>query len=287
MTIRWTLADTLPPQIGHTLIWILLDLAILGIFTGFLAGLLGVGGGLVLIPILTYMFHNALGLETALAVKMAIATGMSTIVVTSLASTRMHHQIGAVRWDLVKGLTPGLIVGSLISSLWLFAFINGAVLALVFAGFAAFSATQMLLDRKPKPSRDMPGPVGQTAAGGLIGVVSGLVGAGGAFMSVPFMVWCNVPMRQVVATSAALGFPIALFNAVGYVVSGWQVGGTPDYSFGYVWLPALLMICLSTVFTAPIGARMAHRWPVKQLKRAFAVLLYALATSMLYRGLTA
>jgi uncharacterized membrane protein YfcA len=264
-----------------------LDLAILGIFTGFLAGLLGVGGGLVLIPILTYMFHNALGLDTPLAVKMAIATGMSTIVVTSLASTRMHHQIGAVRWDLVKGLTPGLIAGSLMSSLWLFALINGAVLALVFAGFAAFSATQMLLDRKPKPSRDMPGPLGQTAAGGLIGVVSGLVGAGGAFMSVPFMVWCNVPMRQVVATSAALGFPIALFNAVGYVVSGWQVTGTPVYSFGYVWLPALLMVCLSTVFTAPIGARMAHRWPVKQLKRAFAVLLYALATSMLYRGLMA
>ena len=286
MTTWWTLADTLPPQIGLILIWILLDLAILGIFTGFLAGLLGVGGGLVLIPILPFMFHNTLGLDTPLAVKMAIATGMSTIVVTSLASTRMHHQLGAVRWDLVKGLTPGLILGSLVSSLWLFSIINGKVLALVFAGFAAFSATQMLLDRKPKPSRDMPGRVGQWAAGGLIGVVSGLVGAGGAFMSVPFMVWCNVPMRQVVATSAALGFPIALFNAVGYVVSGWQVTGTPVYSFGYVWLPALLMVCLSTMFTAPIGARMAHRWPVKKLKRAFAVLLYALATSMFYRGLT-
>ena len=286
MTTWWTLADTLPPQIGLILIWILLDLAILGIFTGFLAGLLGVGGGLVLIPILTFMFHNTLGLDTPLAVKMAIATGMSTIVVTSLASTRMHHQLGAVRWDLVKGLTPGLILGSLVSSLWLFSIINGKVLALVFAGFAAFSATQMLLDRKPKPSRDMPGRVGQWAAGGLIGVVSGLVGAGGAFMSVPFMVWCNVPMRQVVATSAALGFPIALFNAVGYVVSGWQVTGTPVYSFGYVWLPALLMVCLSTMFTAPIGARMAHRWPVKKLKRAFAVLLYALAASMFYRGLT-
>ncbi len=265
--------------------WILLALAFLGILTGFLAGLLGVGGGLVLIPILTFMFHNGLDLENALAVKMAIATGMSTIVVTSLASTRMHHQIGAVRWDLVKGLTPGLIVGSLISSLWLFAFINGAVLALVFAGFAAFSATQMLLDRKPKPSRDMPDPVGQTAAGGLIGVVSGLVGAGGAFMSVPFMVWCNVPMRQVVATSAALGFPIALFNAVGYVISGWSVTGTPAMSYGYIWLPALLVICVSTVFTAPIGARMAHRWPVSKLKRVFALLLYALAGSMLYRGL--
>jgi len=184
------------------LTWILLALAFLGIFTGFLAGLLGVGGGLVLIPILTFMFHNGLDLENALAVKMAIATGMSTIVVTSLASTRMHHQLGAVRWDLVKGLAPGLILGSLVASIWLFSLIKGAVLALVFSGFTAFSATQMLLDRKPKPSRDMPGTLGQWLAGTFIGVFSGLVGAGGAFISVPFMVWCNVPMRQVVATSA-------------------------------------------------------------------------------------
>lgn len=265
--------------------WILLALAFLGIFTGFLAGLLGVGGGLVLIPILTFMFHNGLDLENALAVKMAIATGMSTIVVTSLASTRMHHQLGAVRWDLVKGLAPGLILGSLVASIWLFSLIKGAVLALVFSGFTAFSATQMLLDRKPKPSRDMPGTFGQWLAGTFIGVFSGLVGAGGAFISVPFMVWCNVPMRQVVATSAALGFPIALFNAMGYVVSGWSVTGTPDLSYGFIWLPALLVICVSTVFTAPMGARMAHRWPVSKLKKLFALLLYALASSMLYRGL--
>jgi uncharacterized membrane protein YfcA len=267
------------------LISILLALAILGIFTGFLAGLLGVGGGLVLIPILTFMLHH-LGIETELAVKMAIATGMSTIVVTSMASTRMHHQMGAVRWDLVKGLAPGLILGSLVSSLWLFSIIEGSALALVFAGFTAFSATQMLLDRKPKPSRDMPGPVGLIATGSLIGMVSGLVGAGGAFMSVPFMVWCNVHMRQVVATSAALGFPIALFNAIGYVVSGWSLTGTPAMSFGYLWMPGLIVVCLCTVFTAPMGARMAHQWPVAKLKRAFAILLYALATSMLYRGLT-
>ena len=265
--------------------FILLALATLGIFTGFLAGLLGVGGGLVLIPILTFMLHH-LGVETELAVKMAIATGMSTIVVTSVASTRMHHKIGAVRWDLVRGLAPGLMVGSLISSFWLFSIIKGSALALVFAGFTAFSATQMLLDRKPKPSREMPGHIGLWGVGGLIGMVSGLVGAGGAFMSVPFMVWCNVPMRQVVATSAALGFPIALFNAIGYVASGWSVTGTPDMSFGYLWLPGLVVVCFCTVFTAPMGARMAHQWPVAKLKRAFAMLLYALATSMLYRGLT-
>ncbi|NDC61091.1 MAG: sulfite exporter TauE/SafE family protein [Betaproteobacteria bacterium] len=265
--------------------WILLALAVLGIFTGFLAGLLGVGGGLILIPILTFMFHTGLNLESGLAVKMAIATGMSTIVVTSLASARMHHQLGAVRWDLVKGLAPGLVLGSLVASMWMFALINGAVLALVFSAFAAFSATQMLLDRKPTPSREMPGRLGQWAAGSFIGMFSGLVGAGGAFVSVPFMVWCNVPMRQVVATSAALGFPIALFNAMGYVISGWSVTDTPVMSTGYIWLPAFIVICISTVFTAPMGARMAHRWPVGKLKRLFALLLYALAGSMLYRGL--
>lgn len=276
-----------PPQIGRILIWILLDLAILGIFTGFLAGLLGVGGGLVLIPILTYMFHNALGLETPLAVKMAIATGMSTIVVTSLASTRAHHQAGAVRWDLFKGLVPGLMFGSVISGVWLFSIIKGAMLALLFGGFTAFSATQMLIDKKPKPSRQMPSAWGQSIVGSVIGLVSGLVGAGGAFMSVPFMTWCNVPLRQAVGTSAALGFPIALVNALGYGISGWSVTDTPPHSMGYVWLPGFFTICVCTVFTAPMGARFAQRLPVAKLKRGFASLLYVLASTMFYRGLTA
>jgi uncharacterized membrane protein YfcA len=258
----------------------------LGIFTGFLAGLLGVGGGLVLIPILTFMVHNGLDLENALAVKMAIATGMSTIVVTSLASTRMHHQLGAVRWDLVKGLAPGLILGSLVASIWLFSLIKGAVLALVFSGFTAFSATQMLLDRKPKPSRDMPGTLGQWLAGTFIGVFSGLVGAGGAFISVPFMVWCNVAMHNAVATSAALGFPIAVANAAGYIVSGMSVEGLPEGAFGYIWVPGLVVIAACSVFTAPLGAKAAHKLPVKKLKRIFGSVLYVLAAYMFYKGLS-
>ena len=164
----------------------LLALAALGSFAGFLAGLLGVGGALVMIPFLTFLLHQ-LDIPTDMAVKMAIATGMSTIVITSLASTRAHHKAGAVRWDLFKGIAPGLVLGSALSSLWLFAVIKGSVLALLFSFFTAFSATQMLLDKKPKPSRHMPGPLGQSLVGSLIGMVSGLVGAGGAFISVPFM----------------------------------------------------------------------------------------------------
>lgn len=265
---------------------LLLALAALGAFAGFLAGLLGVGGALVMIPFLTFLLHE-LDIPTDMSVKMAIATGMSTIVITSLASTRAHHKAGAVRWDLFKGIAPGLVLGSALSSLWLFAVLKGSVLALLFSFFTAFSATQMLLDKKPKPSRHMPGPVGQTLVGGFIGMFSGLVGAGGAFINVPFMTWCNVPLRQAVGTSAALGFPIALVNASGYVVSGWSVTNTPPHSFGFVWLPGFFIICVCTIFTAPMGARYAQRLPVAKLKRGFAYLLYALACTMLYRGLTA
>ena len=265
---------------------LLLALAALGSCAGFLAGLLGVGGALVMIPFLTFLLHH-LDIPTDMAVKMAIATGMSTIVVTSLASTRAHHQAGSVRWDLFKGIAPGLVLGSAISSLWLFAVIKGSVLALVFSFFTAFSATQMLLDKKPKPGRQMPGPVGQSVVGSLIGLISGLVGAGGAFISVPFMAWCNVPLRQAVGTSAALGFPIALANAIGYVVSGWSETNTPPHSFGCVWLPGFFIICVCTIFTAPMGARYAQRLPVAKLKRGFAYLLYVLACTMLYRGLSA
>jgi len=133
----------------------------------------------------------------------------------------------------------------------------------------------------------MPGTGGQLAAGGLIGFLSGLVGAGGGFVSVPFMTWCNVAIHNAVATSAALGFPIALANVVGYAVGGQSVAGLPSGSLGYIWLPALAVIATCSVLTAPLGARAAHQLPVKQLKRAFASLLFMLAAYMLWKGIAA
>ena len=228
------------------------ELALLGLCTGFLAGLLGVGGGMLMGPFLTIILsHRGMGAD--LAVKMAIATSMATIVFTSLASVRAHHQRGAVRWDIVKRLSPGIL----------------------------------LRNKTPQASRDMPGPAGQAVAGGLIGFLSGLVGAGGAFISVPFMVARNVPMRNAVGTSAALGFPIALANTIGYIISGSALNELPEGALGYVWLPALGVIGACSVLTAPWGAGVAHRVPVAQLKRVFAVLLYGLAGYMLYKGLVA
>jgi uncharacterized membrane protein YfcA len=211
---------------------------------------------------------------------------MATIIFTSLSSVRAHHKRGAVRWDIVKLLAPGIVIGAAIASLGVFALLKGSWLALVFAAFVGFSATQMLLNKKPKPSRTLPGTAGTLGAGAVIGFLSGLVGAGGAFVSVPFMTWCNVAIHSAVATSAALGFPIALANVLGYLVAGQSVTGLPAGAVGYVFLPALVVIACASVLMAPLGVRAAHALPVATLKRVFASILYLLAAYMVYKGLS-
>lgn len=265
---------------------LILELLALGMLVGFLAGLLGIGGGMMMVPFMTWLMAQR-GVESGHAVKMAIATAMATIMFTSLSSVRAHHRLGTVRWDLVRRIAPGIVVGGLLAGAGAFAVLKGRGLALLFAGFLGYMALQMLLDRKPKPGRQVPGPLGQASAGAGIGFVSALVGAGGAFLSVPFMTWCNVPPRQAVGTSAALGFPIALASTAGYVVSGWNVPAALPGAVGYLYVPALVLVALASVTLAPLGARTAHRLNMGLLKKLFAVLLLALAASMLHRAFSA
>ncbi|WP_334188360.1 sulfite exporter TauE/SafE family protein [Noviherbaspirillum sp.] len=262
-----------------TLIGILL---VLGAAVGFAAGLLGIGGGMLLVPFMT-MILTAKAFPTEHIVHMAIATSLATIMFTSISSVRAHHARGAVIWRIVKLFTPGILIGSWIGP-WIGAQMNSAALATFFGLFVTFSATQMLFDRKPAASRDLPGPAGMTAAGGTIGVLSGLVGAGGGFVSVPFMTWCNVKIHNAVATSAALGFPIAFAGTLSNIFFGLNVPNLPAGSLGYIYLPALLVIAIASVSTAPLGARTAHALPVKSLKKVFAFMLYALAAYMLYKA---
>ncbi|MDD0838809.1 sulfite exporter TauE/SafE family protein [Curvibacter sp. HBC61] len=264
---------------------LIVELALLGLGSGFLAGLLGIGGGMLMVPFITFILSKQ-GVAADLSVKMAIATSMATIMFTSISSVRAHHRRGAVRWDLVRGLAPGIVLGGAIASLGVFALLKGSYLAIFFGLFVGFSATQMFLDKKPAPSRQMPGTGGQWLAGGVIGFLSGLVGAGGGFISVPFMTWCNVAIHNAVATSAALGFPIAVANVVGYALAGQSVAQLPPASLGYIWLPALGVIAACSVLTAPLGAKAAHQLPVKKLKRVFACTLYLLASYMLWKGLS-
>ena len=259
-------------------------LCTLGIAAGFAAGLLGIGGGMILVPFITAILEQR-GIAPDLAVKQAIATSMATIVFTSMSSVRAHHKRGAVRWQIVAGLAPGIVIGAAASSLGAFAFFKGTTLALIFSCFVFFSSARMFMSAAPPPSRHLPGTVGLLIAGAIIGFLSGMVGAGGGFISVPFLVWCNVPIHMAVATSAGLGFPIALSNGLGYIVGGWHAPDLPPHSLGYVWLPALVCIAGCSVLTAPLGARAAHALPVAKLKRIFAVLLLLLGGYMLLKGL--
>ncbi|MBC7470807.1 MAG: sulfite exporter TauE/SafE family protein [Ramlibacter sp.] len=257
------------------------ELLLLGLAAGFLAGLLGIGGGMLMVPAVTFVL-GAKGFPPDYIVKMAVATSLATICFTSISSVRAHHKRGAVLWPVVAKLVPGILLGSAIGAQVAVA-IPGKALGILFALFVSFSATQMFLDRKPKPSRTLPGTPGMLAAGGTIGVISALVGAGGAFVSVPFMQWCNVKIHNAVATSAALGFPVALAGTLSYVWAGRNLPQMPPGSLGYLYLPGLLVISLASMSTAPLGARTAHRMDIRPLKRVFALVLYCLAAYFLFR----
>lgn len=259
------------------------ELLAMGTVVGFLAGLLGIGGGMMMVPVMTLIFTQR-GVASGMAVKMAIATSMATILFTSLSSVRAHHRLGAVRWPIARAMAPGIVGGGLLAGAGAFAVLKGQGLALLFAAFIGYAAVQMLLDRKPHPGRELPAVWVQAAVGAGVGFASGLLGAGGAFLSVPFMTWCNVPPRQAVGTSAALGFPIALASTAGYVISGWQLPPALPGTLGYLYLPGLVIVALASVLLAPLGARTAQRINVSALKRLFAVMLLALAASMLHRA---
>ncbi|MDR3088238.1 MAG: sulfite exporter TauE/SafE family protein [Desulfobulbaceae bacterium] len=252
----------------------------IGAVAGVLAGLLGIGGGLVIVPVLIYTL-TLQRVEHQVIMHMALATSMASIIFTSISSFMAHSRRGAVRWDIVKTITPGILVGTFLGScvasamptLWLKA---------IFVVFLYTMAWQMLARKKPKAARELPGTVGISAVGGAIGVVSSLVGIGGGSLSVPFMLWCNVVVHHAIGTSAAIGLPIAVAGTIGYVWNGWGAANLPPYALGYVYLPACLGIVAFSMLTAPLGVRLAHRLPVDTLKRVFATLLLVLATKMLW-----
>jgi uncharacterized protein len=261
---------------------LVLELLLLGSITGFLAGLLGIGGGMMLVPFITLLL-SIKGMPAQHIVKMAIATSLATICFTSIASVRAHHRHGRVLWPVVRLLAPGIVLGSMLGAQIAKA-LPAQVLTLLFAVFVGFSALQMLREKKTHAARELPRGGGMLAAGGVIGLLAALVGAGGAFISVPFMTWCNVKIHNAVATSAALGVPIALAGTLGYVIAGWSLHDMPPGTLGYIYLPALLVISAASVLTAPLGARTAQRLEVRQLRRTFAALLFGLAAYMVHNA---
>lgn len=250
-----------------------------GIVAGLLAGLLGIGGGLVIVPMLVFCLSWQ-GVPHEILMHIALGTSMATIIFTSISSFLAHHRRGAVRWPVVRRSVPGIIVGTL-SGTALASQLPTQMLKGFFVVFLYYVAAVMLVDRRPKPSREFPGFLGMFSVNGVIGVVSSLVGIGGGSLSVPFMVWCNVPLPHAIGTSAAIGFPIAITGTIGYILSGSHVPALPAYSLGYVYLPSFVGIVAASVLTAPLGARLAHAMPVERLKQVFALLLLVVATKLL------
>lgn len=252
---------------------------VLGAGAGVLAGLLGVGGGLVIVPVLLWLFRGQ-GFDEGVVLHLAIGTSLGTIVATSLSSIRAHHRRGSVRWDLVARLTPGILVGAWVGA-WVADQIQTLWLQRMFALFVVSVGVQMLLNPRVGGHRDPPGWAGMGAAGGVIGTVSALVGIGGGTMTVPFLAWHRVEMVKAVGTSSACGLPIALAGALGFAVMGWGEPSLPPVSTGYLYWPALLGVAAASVLTAPIGAWLAHSLPVAVLKRVFAALLLTVGAKLL------
>ena len=252
---------------------------LLGAIVGFMAGLLGIGGGGIMVPILTALFL-AQGFSADTIVHLALGTSMASIIVTSIASLKAHHAQGGVIWKIVKAMVPGVIVGAFIAT-FLAAYMSTLALAVFFAVFMAYVALQMFLNKQPKPSRQLPGLLGLSSASTGIGIVSALVAIGGGSLTVPFLVWGNIDIRKAIGTSAAVGFPIAIAGTLGYLINGWVVTVNQPYTFGFIYLPAVVAISTVSFITAPLGAKLAHRLPVPTLKKIFAIFLVALSVKML------
>ncbi len=251
----------------------------IGLAAGVMAGLLGIGGGLIIVPALVWVFASQ-GVDAGQLVHLAVGTSLATIVPTSLSSIRAHHRRNAVRWELFALLTPGILLGAWagaeaadrLSSVWL---------QRAFGCFALLVGLRMLIGAKAKGRYDLPARPGMTLGGLVIGCVSAVVGIGGGSLTVPFLTACRVHIRQAVATSSACGLPIALVGAMGFIWTGWLKQGLPAGTTGYVYWPAFAGIVMSSVMFAPVGARFAHRMPVTQLKRVFAFFLMIVGTKML------
>jgi len=251
-----------------------------GVFIGILAGLLGIGGGTVIVPILDITLPMQ-GVNFSVVHHMALATSMANILFTSMASARSHSKRGTVRWDLVKAMAPGLLLGTL-GGTFVVSSIPTVPLKIVFCVFLTYTAVQMVMDLKPSASFHLPGKTGLFLAGTFIGVVASFVGIGGGVLIIPFLTMCNVPLINTIGASAAMGFPIALAGTIGFIYNGWGVAALPEYSLGFVYLPALAGLVVASMLVTPYGVKLSHSLPVKTLKRCFGVLLFAMAARMAY-----
>ena len=252
----------------------------IGAAVGFIAGLLGVGGGAMIVAVLAFIFAAKQFLP-AVIVHLALGTAMASIVFTSVSSVLAHHGHDAVDWPTVRRMATGIALGSAGGAL-LAGQLNVLPLALVFTLLIYVLAAQMLFGAKPKPDGVAQTVVGANAAAAVMGLVASLTATGGAAMVVGYLVKRGMAIHRAIGTAAAIGWPLSVAGTAGYIVAGWGHDGLPPYAVGYVYLPALAGIVIASMLLAPLGAKLAHRTPGPLLKKIFAALLFVLATKMLF-----
>jgi len=252
---------------------------LLGGCAGVLAGLLGVGGGVIIVPGLCVLFAKQ-QFPPGLIQHLAVGTSLACIVFTSISSMRAHHDKDFVDWRIVRKITPAILIGAFTGT-WVASSVSGRVLQWTFVVFLFSVAAQMFMTPREHVSGTKIGYAWLSVAGGLIGGMSGLVGVGGGSMIVPLLTWFRVAIRVAIGTSAAIGFFIALSGSAGSIITGLRVPGLPPLALGYVYLPAVAGIVCLSVLTAPLGARLAHRLPVAVLRRGFGVLLFVMGGKLL------
>lgn len=251
----------------------------LGAFVGFFAGLLGIGGGAAMVPVLAFIYA-AKGFDAAQVVHLALGTSMATILFTSVSSVHAHHSHGAVNWAAVKRMAPGIVVGTFGGAL-LASVLDVRLLTVVFTLLIYYISAQMLFGKKPQLGAEPLSTAGLNLSAALIGVISSLTATGGAALVIAYLVKRGMRIHEAIGSAAAVGWPLAAAGTAGYMLTGWGKAGLPAYSFGYVYWPALVGIVIASMLLAPLGARLAHRTPGALLKKIFATVLFTLATKML------
>lgn len=256
----------------------LLVYALCGVFVGLIAGLLGLGGGVVLVPMLLFVFPWQ-GIPPELVQHMALGTSFATIVFTSFSSARAHQACGTVRWDVFRHITPGIILGTFGGGL-LASHFSSLTLKVIFICFLFMVSAQMIANYRPPASRNMPSPLGTALVGLGIGLISSFVGIAGGTLLVPFMTFCNMDAHKAIGTSAAIGLPVAVAGTISYSLGGWNLPDLPPYSLGYINLVAFAGIVATSFLIAPFGARLSQKLPTLLLKRIFACILLSIAVRM-------
>lgn len=259
---------------------ILLAYLLLGAIAGLIAGIFGLGGGIIIVPTLIFTF-SYLNFPPEVLTHLAVGTSLSTILFTSLSAIHVHHQKLAISWPLVVKLITGLLIGSFIGA-YCADFVSGQTLQRIFAFYSLLVAIQMWFSWRPKGAFVLPKKAGLTLIGGFIGTISGLFGIGGGTVTVPILTLYRVKITQAIATAAVISFPVALSGTIGYIVMGFDHPSLPEYSVGYIYLPATLGIILSSTVFAKVGARLAHRLAPEKLKKIFVFVLLLIASELFW-----